>query len=231
MALLLTAEMAEQLKAADLPLETPGRAQRVSPGKMTNILQQTYYRTIVTKVVLPHFKASGKPFMIVYWSPDPDGTQHSQLDSENELTPGINGPTSHAALKVADDDLAAIITALKELGLDGSTNIFVTADHGFSTVSKQSATSPAAKLSFEKVPAGQLPPGFLAIDLAVALDLPLHEPFANGPALDFRNGKHPRRSNALLGQDPSRPDMAIAANGGVDLIYLRRHLQGSLLPR
>ena len=227
----LTAELAAQLKAADLPLETPGRAQRVSPGKTTNILQQTYYRNIVTKVVLPHFKASGKPFMIVYWSPDPDGTQHSQLDSENELTPGINGPTSHAALKVADDDLAAIIAALKELGLEGSTNIFVTADHGFSTVSKESATSPAAKLSFEKVPAGQLPPGFLAIDLAVALDLPLHEPFANGPMLDFRNGKHPRRANALLGQDPSKPDIAIAANGGADLIYLPSESARQLAPK
>ena len=227
----LTAELTAQLKAADLPLETPGRAQRVSPGKMTNILQQTYYRNVVTKVVLPHFKASGKPFMIVYWSPDPDGTQHSQLDSENELTPGINGPTSHAALKVADDDLAAIIAALKELGLEGSTNIFVTADHGFSTVSKESATSPAAKLSFEKVPAGHLPPGFLAIDLAVALDLPLHEPFAKGPVLDFRNGKHPRRANALLGQDSSKPDIAIAANGGADLIYLPSESARQLAPK
>jgi arylsulfatase A-like enzyme len=227
----LTAELAEQLKAADLPLETPGRAQRVSPGKMTNIVQQTYYRDIVTKVVLPRFKASGKPFMIVYWSPDPDGTQHSQLDSENELTPGINGPTSHAALKVADDDLGAIIAALKQLGLEGSTNVFVTADHGFSTVSKASATSPSAKLSFENVPAGQLPPGFLAIDLAVALDLPLHEPFASGPALDFRSGKHPRRSNALLGQDPAKPDIAIAANGGADLIYLPSESARQLAPR
>src|SRR4029078_12439399 len=134
--------------------------------------------------------------------------------------PGINGPTSQAALKVADDDLGAILAALDELGLTGSTNVFVTADHGFSTVSKQSATSPAAKLTFEKVPQGQLPPGFLAIDLAVALDLPLNEPFANGPALHFRKGQHPRRSNSLLGTDPSKPDIAIAANGGADLIYL-----------
>ena len=227
----LTAELAAQLKVADLPLETPGRAQRVSPGKVTNILQQTYYRNVVTKVVLPHFKASGKPFMIVYWSPDPDGTQHSQLDSENELTPGINGPTSQAALKVADDDLAAIIAALKALGLEGSTNIFVTADHGFSTVSKESATSPAAKLRFEEVPAGHLPPGFLAIDLAMALNLPLHEPFAKGPVLDFRNGKHPRRANALLGQDPSKPDIVIAANGGADLIYLPSESARQLAPK
>ncbi len=227
----LTPEMVEQLKKVDLPLETPGRAQRVSPGKMTNAVQQAYYRSIVTKVILPQFKASGKPFMIVYWSPDPDGTQHSQLDSENELIPGINGPTSRAALKVADDDLGAIVGALKELGLDASTNIFVTADHGFSTVSKRSDTSPAAKLSYEKVPAGQLPPGFLSIDLAIALELQLHEPFAKGPALDYNAGKHPRRSNALLGADPAKPDIAIAANGGADLIYLAAANATDLAPK
>jgi hypothetical protein len=80
------------------------------------------------------------------------------------------------------------------------------------------------------VPAGHLPPGFLAIDLAVALDL-LHEPFANSPVLDFRNGKHPRRANALLGQDPSKPDIAIAANGGADLIYLPSESARQLPPR
>ena len=121
-----------------------------------------------------------KPFMLLYWSSDPDGTQHSQRDSINELVPGINGPTSLAAIKVADDDLAAIMAALKELGLEADTNIFVTADHGFSTVSKQSKTSPAAKLKYDNVPEGQLPPGFLAIDLAHALGLPLHEPSAQG---------------------------------------------------
>jgi hypothetical protein len=99
---------------AGLPIETPAQARTSNPGKSTNIIQQTYYREIVTKVLLPHFKASGKPFMLVYWSPDPDGTQHSQLDSANELTPGINGPTSLAAIKVADDDLAAILAAEKE---------------------------------------------------------------------------------------------------------------------
>ena len=102
-------DIIELLKKADLPLETPGRASRTNPGKSTNIVQQTYYRDIVTKVFLPHVKATGKPFMLVYWSPDPDGTQHSQLDNPNELTPGINGPTSLAAIKVADDDLAAIL--------------------------------------------------------------------------------------------------------------------------
>jgi arylsulfatase A-like enzyme len=218
--IVLRPNVVEMLKKAGLPLETPGRAQRSeTPGKTTNIIQQKYYRDIVTKVLLPHFKEQAKPFMLLYWSSDPDGTQHSQRDSVNELIPGINGPTSLAAIKVADEDLAAIMATLKELGLDTKTNIFVTADHGFSTISKQSKTSPSAKLKYERVPEGQLPPGFLAIDLAEALGLPLHEPFPKGPAVDYKSGKHPRRASAILGQDPAKPDVVVAVNGGNDLIY------------
>ena len=33
----------------------------------------------------------------MFWSRDPDGTLHNQGDSLNQLTPGINGPTSLAA--------------------------------------------------------------------------------------------------------------------------------------
>ena len=218
--IVLRPEVVEMLKKAGLALETPGRAQRENPGKSTNVIQQKYYRDIVTKVLLPHYKESNKPFMLLYWSSDPDGTLHSQRDSVNDLVPGINGPTSLAAIKVADDDLAAIVTTLKELGLEANTNIIITADHGFSTVSKQSKTSPAAKLKYDNVPAGQLPPGFVAIDLAQALGLPLHEPAPQGPAVDYRSGKYPRRSSASIGNDPARPDVVIGANGGNDLIYL-----------
>ena len=220
--IVLRPDVAEMLKKAGLALETPGRAQRENPGKSTNIVQQKYYRDIVTRVLLPYFKESKKPFMLLYWSSDPDGTQHSQRDSINELAPGINGPTSLAAIKVADDDLAAITAALKDLDLESDTNIIVTADHGFSTVSKQSKTSPAAKLKYDNVPEGQLPPGFLAIDLAHALDLPLHEPTPQGPGVDYRGGKYPRRASASIGADPAKPDIVIAVNGGNDLIYLPR---------
>jgi len=217
--IVLRPDVVEQLKKAGLPLETPGRAQRENPGKSTNIIQQKYYRDIVTKVLLPHFKETGKPFMLLYWSSDPDGTQHSQRDSVGEFTPGINGPTSLAAIKVADDDLGAIMATLQELALDATTNIFVTADHGFSTVSKQSKTSPSAKLKYESIPEGHIPPGFLAIDLAEALGLPMHEPMLKGPAVDYRAGKHPRRASAILGADPAKPDVVIGVNGGNDLIY------------
>jgi arylsulfatase A-like enzyme len=228
----LRPDVVEKLKKAGLPLETPGRAQRSeTPGKSTNIIQQKYYRDIVTKVLLPYYKEQGKPFMLLYWSSDPDGTQHSQRDSLNELTPGINGPTSLAAIKVADEDLESITATLKALGLDGNTNIFVTADHGFSTISKQSKTSPAAKLTYERIPEGQLPPGFLAIDLAEALGLPVHEPFLKAGPVDYKAGKHPRRASAILGNDPAKPDVVIGVNGGNDLIYLPQSNARELAPK
>lgn len=228
----LRPDVVEMLKKNGLALETPGRAQRSeNAGKVTNVIQQKYYRDIVTKVLLPHAKESGKPLMLLYWSSDPDGTQHSQRDSVNELVPGINGPTSLAAIKVADDDLAAIMSTLKDLGMEANTNIVVTADHGFSTVSKESKTSPSTRLNFEKLPQGQLPPGFLSIDLALTLNMKVFEPTPTGPEVDFKNGKHPRRSSAIVGNDPAKPDIVIGANGGNDLIYLPQTNAKDLLPK
>ena len=39
-------------------------------------------------------------------------------------------------------------------------------------------------------------PGFVAIDLAEALGLPLFEPFAKGPRVEYNNGKYPRRAKS-----------------------------------
>ena len=89
-----------------------------TPGtKVANIAQQDYFVDVATKVVLPLFKARNRPFVLVFWSRDPDGTQHNQGDSLNQLTPGINGPTSLASIKNADDDLGRIQKALADLGL------------------------------------------------------------------------------------------------------------------
>jgi hypothetical protein len=60
--------------------------------------------------------------------------------------------------------------------------------------------------------------GFVALDLAQALNLPLFDP-NNGNARVEGNA-HPKTGNGLLGQDPLRPDLVVATNGGSDLIYL-----------
>jgi arylsulfatase A-like enzyme len=154
----------------------------------------------------------------VFWSRDPDGSQHNQGDSLNKLTPGINGPTTMASIKNADDNLAQLRKALDDLGLSASTNIMVSADHGFSTISKESKTSPSAKLKYDDTPENFLPMGFVALDLAKALDLPLFDPNDKNAAVT--GNAHPKAGNGVLGKDPAKPDVVVATNGGSDLIYL-----------
>ena len=221
----LSQAMKDALAAAGLPLVTPGRGENGNIGnfekpgtKVANVAQQEYLAKVATDVVLPMFKARNQPFVLVFWSRDPDGTQHNQGDSLNEVTPGINGPTSLAALKNVDDNLKALQQALDRLGLAATTDIVVAADHGFSTISKQSSTSPAAKAEYKDVPKGFLPPGFVAIDLAKALSLPLFDPDAkNAPVAE---NTHSSRGDGVIGTDPAKPEVVIAANGGSDLVYL-----------
>ena len=221
----LSQEMQAALTKANLPLATPSRGDNgkagdaKTPGTTTaNVQQQAYMADVAAKVVLPMFKARNKPFVLVFWSRDPDGSQHNTGDSLNTLTPGINGPTSLAGIKNADNNLAQLRKALDELGLAASTNIIISSDHGFSTISKESKTSPSAKASYEDTPRDFLPMGFLAIDLARALDLPLFDP--NDKNARVADNAHPKAGNGVLGQDPMKPELVVATNGGSDLIYL-----------
>jgi hypothetical protein len=164
---------------------TAGPALADRPHNL-NLAQQQYFLEMTLKVVLPGFKQIGKPFVLVFWSRDPDGTQHNQGDR------GINGPTSMTAIRTADGALAAIEQQLKALGLFETTNIIVAADHGFSTVSKESESG-----------SRELPPGFLAVDLQAALqkedsNLKLYDPDEDNKIIDPANA-HPGRGDGLIG--------------------------------
>lgn len=230
----LSDEMKARLKQVGLGTTTPDRGLNGDPGTsimpgvhVANTEQQDWFTHVAAEVVLPLFKERGRPFVLVFWSRDPDGTQHYQGDSLHQLTPGINGPTSLAAIRNADGDLARLRAALERLGLSATTDIVVTADHGFSTISKQSSTSPSAGRSYPDVPKGFLPPGFLALDLAAALNLPVWEP--NGLALDFT--RHPKSGSALIGTDAKHPDIVVGANGGSDQIWFTSPAGLALAPR
>jgi hypothetical protein len=221
----LSAEVTQQLQAANLPLMTPSRGANGAAGNMTapgtltaNVVQQDYFAAVTTRVVLPLFKERNKPFVLVFWSRDPDGSQHNQGDSLNALVPGINGPTSLAAIRNADDDLARIRAALRDLGLLDSTDIITTADHGFSTIGKESQTSATVKMKFADAPPGRLPLGFVALDLAHALNMPLIDPDDGYKTVG--DGQHTKFGNGLIGGDANKPKAVVAANGGSDLIYL-----------
>jgi Type I phosphodiesterase / nucleotide pyrophosphatase len=221
----LSSDVAERMKAAGLAPVAPGRGANAPAGNATtpgtrvaNVVQQDYMVAATTRAVLPAFAAANKPFLLVFWSRDPDGTQHNQGDSLLTLTPGINGPTSLAAIRNVDDDLGRIRAALAELGLARTTDIIVTADHGFSTISKQSETSPAAKARYADVPQGLLPVGFVALDLAKALGLPFIDP--DDGYKPVGEGAHSRGGNGLIGADKDHPKVVVAANGGSDLVYI-----------
>src|SRR6202040_316473 len=102
-----------------------------------------------------------------------------------------NGPTSKAAVRNADNNLKQIRSYLESVPeLADDTDIFLTSDHGFSTISKHEIDSTgtafsgsyAASITYkdatgrQEVNSGFLPPGFLAIDLAHHLNLPLFDP-------------------------------------------------------
>lgn len=221
----LSEALKHQLETVQLATQAPTRGANSQAGNATtpgtssaNVMQQQYFIEVATRAVLPMFKARKRPFVLVYWSRDPDGSQHNQGDSLGKLVPGINGPTSLAAIKNADNNLASLLAAIKQQGLEDSTDIILTSDHGFSTISKESASSWAASRHYPEVSNRQLPPGFLAIDLAHALGSSLFDPDANGTAIT--EGHYPTRGNGLIGQDPRHPQLIIASNGGSDLVYL-----------
>ncbi|HEX8782872.1 MAG TPA: alkaline phosphatase family protein, partial [Steroidobacteraceae bacterium] len=212
-----------------------GKAGFIPGTWVPNLAQQQYFIEVAVKVALPHFKELNRPFVLVFWSRDPDGTQHFHGDSTDRLTPGINGATSLSAIRNADTALAAIAAAVESLELTPTTDIVLVADHGFSTISKDGGGhSPAVHpdTPYSDVPSGELPPGFLAIDLYAALKpdapgLELFDPDDSRRKLDWTKGAHPLRGNAILGEDPDQPQIVVAANGGSDLVYLPESLPGS----
>jgi hypothetical protein len=264
----LDPNIASELKDAGLDLIAPDRSNghpktqedNGSPGNsdkpgtlMPNLKQQKFFADVLTQAILPGFLKSGKSFVVVFWSRDPDGTQHNQGDSLNKLRPGINGPTSIASIKNADANLKQIVTFVNSTpGLAAETDLFVTSDHGFSSISKYEldaegkhvVNSYAASQTYKdargrrEVPAGFLPPGFVAIDLAHFLNLPLFDPDKiitvdgqkryghvnpEGPNNETSE-QRPVSGDGLIGGTgtlvPADAKLVIAANGGSDLVYL-----------
>ena len=267
----LDPRIAEALREAGLPTVSPDRSNGAPPQsekdngfpgnnsaagtRAANTVQQQYFVEALTKAVLPLFRKDDKPFLVVFWSRDPDGTQHNEGDSLNMLSPGINGPTSKAAVHNADAALQQLVSFIAGTpGLAEDTDIFITSDHGFSTISKHEidATGNAFTQSYaasqtyrnasgrQEVNNGFLPPGFLAIDLAHHLNLPLFDPdtiiTVDGserykpidPTIGQTTSEKSQRpigGSGLIGgtgaiSTPSDAKLIVAVNGGSDLIYL-----------
>jgi arylsulfatase A-like enzyme len=215
-----------------------------------NVVQQQWFADVVTRAVLPMFQRdSDKPFILLFWSRDPDGTQHNHGDSLGTLYPGINGDSSKMALRNVDRNLQQILDWLdKNPNTKANTDLFITSDHGFATISKTEVESNGRRTESEsakhnyldaagniETDRGRLPYGFLAIDLALGLRINLYDPDRHaaegvrGPYRQIRLlpdiSEHPQNGNGLLGEvveklDGSDAKVIVAANGGSDLIYV-----------
>ena len=91
--------IADAIKAAGLPRLPPDRGLNSDSGaynmpgvRVANVEQQDWFARVAAEVVLPMLKNSGKPFVMVYWSRDPDGTQHYQGDSLTSSRPASTAP-------------------------------------------------------------------------------------------------------------------------------------------
>jgi arylsulfatase A-like enzyme len=179
-----------------------------------NLTQQAYLLSATTQVIIPGLKKADKPFVMLYWSRDPDATQHNSRESSGTLNPGINSFDGRAAIRNADDNLRSILEALKKWGLAGNTDVFVIADHGFSTIARG---IPARDGSVEQT----LSSGFLAVDVAKWLgNQNLYDPDKANAPIDTAAGKRPAYGSALIGPSPDAPIAMVAANGATDFIYV-----------
>ena len=235
----LRADTLALLKAAGLPPAPPPRDQSAGtntiPGtRAANVEHQQWFADAATRAILPAFAKSPEPFVLVYWSGDPDHTQHAQGDSLNQLAPGINGATSKAAVQNADRNLQQILDYLDaNPEVRDHTNLFVTSDHGFSTVTRRdvdasgrATRSYSASLRYkdaegrQEVNDGFLPTGFLAIDLAHALNLPLFDP--EQQTTDERGGRRYARVDPSIARPTAevrqRPAGGAALIGGAGRI-------------
>jgi hypothetical protein len=184
-----------------------------APFDLPNRAQQAWLTMATDEDILPALAGKRKPFALLFWSRDPDATQHAQQDSLGSLNPGVNGPTAKAAIANADANLTSLLNALRELGLDKTTDVFVTADHGFATIAK------SVPDGHGDLPPATYPSGFLAIEVSHWLNANLFDPDAGYQQLDPTAGEHPARGSGIIGQTAEQPMAVVAANGGSDLIY------------
>jgi arylsulfatase A-like enzyme len=201
----------------DIANDTIGAAGSPMPALTTapNWSQQAYLISMTTQVLIPNLHNSGKPFVMLFWSRDPDATQHAAPDSLGKIVPGINSTNARAAIYNADTDLKGILDALKLWGMADNTDVFVTADHGFSTIARgipaPDGSLPASRLAF----------GFVALDVAKWLgNQNVFDPDQNNMQLDVDSGQRPAIGSAFIGPSAAAPKAIVVANGGSDLIYV-----------
>ena len=98
-------------------------SEKLGPFPSAHLQQDIW----TTKALIDVLWKDGLPALSVLWLGEPDLTQH-------ESAPGA--PAALAAIKSADENLAAVLAALDQGNARGTTDVFVVSDHGFSTIER-----------------------------------------------------------------------------------------------
>ncbi|HJM76380.1 MAG TPA: alkaline phosphatase family protein [Dehalococcoidia bacterium] len=94
-------------------------------ASVPNTEQNVYFTKLITDLLLTSSEA---PALITFWHTDPDRTTHRH---------GVGHPDALRSLRDADRNLGTILDSLDATGRADSTNVIVTSDHGFATVTER----------------------------------------------------------------------------------------------
>src|SRR5712691_6867008 len=106
--------------------------QTANPLDHTGALSRRGF-TYLTDVFVNHILPNKKPYLTVFWSKEPDATNHAY---------GPGTYNSIDATKMNDEILGRVVDKFRQLGWEQSTDIIITQDHNHSTVSGDAAHYP-----------------------------------------------------------------------------------------
>jgi predicted AlkP superfamily pyrophosphatase or phosphodiesterase len=101
----------------------PSISDKLGPFPSGHLRQDSWTTKALTDVLWK----DDVPALSILWLGEPDLTQH-------ESAPGA--PAALAAIKSADENLAAVLSELDQRDARGTTDVFVVSDHGFSTIER-----------------------------------------------------------------------------------------------
>jgi arylsulfatase A-like enzyme len=225
---------------APIPIARLKDGQTGDPLDRTGSLSRrgfTYLTDIFVNYILPNMK----PDLTIFWSKEPDATSHAY---------GPGTYNSIDATRMNDEILGRIVSKLRELGWESSTDIIITQDHNHSTVSGDVSYYPLRAIADRAVatpnPLGYAVSGFVrtaelltrdglkAYDGASCRDIPtLSGIMAEGthlyPGKDDRDGKVCGRAQNYTSPGYVVPKpvpagaIVVAANAGSDYLFVPDH--------
>jgi arylsulfatase A-like enzyme len=225
---------------APLPIARLKDGQTGDPLDRSGALSRRGF-TYLTDVFVNYILPNKKPDLTIFWSKEPDATSHAY---------GPGTYNSIDATRMNDEILGRIMSKLRQLGWENSTDIIITQDHSHSTVSGDVSHYPLRAVTDRTVaapdPHGYSVSGFVrtaelltrdglkAYDGAGCRDIPILSGItADGtyvyPVKDDRDGKVCGRVQNYTSPSYVIPKpvpagaIVVAANAGSDYLFVPDH--------